>query len=326
MEPVESVQTAFTRLVAVRYPVASAPMGGTAGGASTAAVSNAGGFGILGGGRSERSWLEREVALLTASTSQPWGVGFQAWSAEPANVELVLEHRPTAVMLSFGDPAPFVAAVRRAGALLMVQVTDLAELDQARSLGADVVVAQGSEAGGHGGRRATLPFVPAVVDRAGTVPVLAAGGIADGRGLAAALALGASGVLVGSRFQATAESLVVRPVQTAMVAATGDDSVRGRTMDIAVSTGWPERYTARVLKNAVVERWTGRDEELAADETARSAYRRAAQKGDTAVVPVWAGESVDLIGDVPPAADVVADMVAGALGALRAALAPWSPP
>ena len=123
-------------------------------------------------------------------------------------------------MLSFGDPAPFVPAIRAAGAMLILQVTDLAEARQATALGADVIVAQGTEAGGHGARhgRSTLPFVPVVVDLAAPTPVLAAGGIADGRGVAAALALGAAGALIGTRFQATAESLADPAIKKAIVA------------------------------------------------------------------------------------------------------------
>src|ERR1700685_1334920 len=106
-----SLSTRFTTMFSLRYPIALAPMGGTAGGALTAAVSNAGGFGILGGGRSDRAWLERELDIVTAATTEPWGVGFQAWSAEPALVDLALERQPIAVMLSFGDPGPFVESI-----------------------------------------------------------------------------------------------------------------------------------------------------------------------------------------------------------------------
>jgi nitronate monooxygenase len=193
--------TAFTELFAVQYPIALAPMGGSAGGALAAAVSNGGGLGLLGGGAGDRGWLDRELPILAERTTRPWGVGFQSWAVDLGTVEHALAAGPAAVMLSFGDPRPFTGAIRAAGAALILQVTDLEEARQALDLGADVIVAQGTEGGGHGARRgrSTLPFVPVVADLAGPVPVLAAGGIADGRGVAAALALGAAGALLGTR-------------------------------------------------------------------------------------------------------------------------------
>src|SRR5947207_2644793 len=198
------LSTAFTKLFGVEHPIALAPMGGSAGGALTAAVSRGGGLGLLGSGNGSQEWLARELLVLAAGVAgKPWGIGFQAWAIDVDVVVRALELRPAAVMLSFGDPSPFVERIRDAGTALIVQVTDLEEARRAVDLGADVIVAQGTEAGGHGARhgRSTLPFVPVVVDLAAPVPVLAAGGIADGRGVAAALALGAAGALLGTRFQ-----------------------------------------------------------------------------------------------------------------------------
>ncbi|WP_258539576.1 nitronate monooxygenase [Streptomyces ipomoeae] len=208
-----TLTTAFTKLLGIRHPIALAPMGGSAGGALAAAVSRGGGLGMLGAGQGDREWLARELPIVVESaerTGTPWGAGFLAWGADADAVDRVLAHGPRAVMLSFGDPSPFAERVRAAGAALIVQVTDLDEARQAVDAGADVIVAQGTESGGHGARkgRSTLPFVPVVVDLAAPIPVLAAGGIADGRGVAAALALGAAGALIGTRFQSTAEALV----------------------------------------------------------------------------------------------------------------------
>ncbi|EKX61909.1 oxidoreductase, 2-nitropropane dioxygenase family protein [Streptomyces ipomoeae 91-03] len=208
-----TLTTAFTKLLGIRHPIALAPMGGSAGGALAAAVSRGGGLGMLGAGQGDREWLARELPIVVESaerTGTPWSAGFLAWGADADAVDRVLAHGPRAVMLSFGDPSPFAERVRAAGAALIVQVTDLDEARQAVDAGADVIVAQGTESGGHGARkgRSTLPFVPVVVDLAAPIPVLAAGGIADGRGVAAALALGAAGALIGTRFQSTAEALV----------------------------------------------------------------------------------------------------------------------
>ncbi len=310
------LSTAFTDLFAIPHPVALAPMGGSAGGALAAAVSAGGGLGLVGGGRGERDWCERELAVVAERTDRAWGIGFLTWALTPATLDTALAHGPAAVMLSFGDPAPFAEDVRRSGARLIVQVTDLDEARRALDVGADVVVAQGGEAGGHGGRRGTLPFVPAVVDLAGSTPVLAAGGIADGRGLAAALVLGAAGALVGTRFQASGEALNAPGVAEAIVARTGDDTERSRVLDIARGAPWPRQYTSRTLRNAFLERWSGREDELAHDADARRAYAEAASDGDLAVIPVWAGEAIDLIHDVPSATDLVPAIVAEAEAAL----------
>jgi nitronate monooxygenase len=303
-----ALSTAFTELLGVRHPIVLAPMGGSAGGALAAAVSNGGGLGLLGVGGENLPWLERELPVVTEGTSKPWGAGFQSWAAEVGAFERVLEHGPAAVMLSFGDPRPFAPLVRDAGATLIIQVTDLEEARQALDCGADVIVAQGTEAGGHGASHgwSTLPFVPVVVDLAAPVPVLAAGGIADGRGVAAALSLGAAGALIGTRFQATAESLVDSFAKKAIVEGHGEETERNTLLDIARSSPWPLTYSARTLGHPYLDQWRGREAELAADAEARQAYQDAVARGELPPYPVWAGEAVDLITDLPPAADVVA--------------------
>jgi nitronate monooxygenase len=251
-----------------------------------------------------------------------WGIGFLAWAAEVGAVERALEYGPDAVLLSFGDPGPFAERVRRAGARLMVQATDLEEARRALDVGADVVVAQGTESGGHGARhgRATLPFVPVVADLAGPVPVLAAGGIADGRGVAAALVLGAAGALLGTRFQATAESLVDPAAARAIVEGRGEDTERSRVLDIARGSRWPARYTARTLGDPFLAEWRGREAELLAEPGAgRAAYRDGVERAELPPLPLWAGEAVDLIHGLPSAAELVGDLAAGAEQALARA-------
>ena len=313
--------TRFTELFGIRHPIALAPMGGSAGGALTAAVSRGGGLGLLGSGDGDPDWLAREVPILAAGTDRPWGVGFLTWAVDVPTVERALAYGPRAVMLSFGDPAPFVPAVRAAGAVLILQVTDLDEARRAAEVGADLIVAQGTEAGGHGARRgrSTLPFVPLVADLVAPVPVLAAGGIADGRGLAAALALGAAGALIGTRFQATTEALVDPAVAKAIVEGRGQDTERSRVLDIVRGSGWPARYTARTLGHPYLERWRGREDELAGDAGAAEDYRADVRRGAVPPLPVWAGEAVDLITDLPSAADLVPALAAAAEEALARA-------
>src|SRR3954454_24169359 len=192
------IATSLTRLLEIRHPILLAPMDVVAGSRLVTAVSRAGGFGILGGGYGEREWLERETAKL-ASLSAPFGIGFITWSLakRPELLDIALAAKPSAIMLSFGDPAPFAAKIKSAGARLICQVQDEAMARQALDAGADILIAQGTEAGGHGASRTTLDIVPAIVDlAAGRVPFAAAGGIGDGRGLAAMMMLGAAGVLL----------------------------------------------------------------------------------------------------------------------------------
>ena len=190
-----AIHTALTDTLDIRHPVLLAPMDLVADGKLAAAVSSAGGFGILGGGYGDETWLKKELDVAGKARV---GVGFITWSMarQPRLLDVTLERKPAAVMLSFGDPAPHADRIKRAGALLICQVQTAAMAKDAVAKGADIIVAQGTEGGGHGGSVSTMPLVPAIVDAVGnSVPVVAAGGIADGRGLAAALMLGASGVL-----------------------------------------------------------------------------------------------------------------------------------
>jgi nitronate monooxygenase len=315
-----ALSTAFTTMFGLQHPIALAPMGGSAGGALTAAVSRGGGLGLLGAASGNGDWLARELPIAAAA-DEPWGIGFWSWAVDVGTVEGALQHRPAAVLLSFGDPGPFAGRIRAAGVRLIIQVTDLEEARQAVDLGADVIVAQGTEGGGHGARRgrSTLPFVPVVVDLAAPTPVLAAGGIADGRGVAAALALGAAGALIGTRFQATAEALVDPAITTAILEGRGQDTERSRVLDIARGSAWPAAYTARTLAHPYLDVWRDREKELASDPRAREAYLADVAQGVIPPLPVWAGEAVDLVTDRPPAAELVATLAAQAEAALARA-------
>jgi nitronate monooxygenase len=314
-----ALSTALTTMFGIEHPVVLAPMGGVAGGALAAAVSDGGGLGLIGAGRGDPEWLDREYARARSATSKPWGVGFLSWAIGPRAVESAIEQSPAVIMLSFGDPTPFADTIRSAGIPLMVQVTTMDEARRALAVGANIVVAQGSEAGGHGGGRATLPFVPAVVDIAGDTPVLAAGGIADGRGLAAALVLGAAGAVIGTRFEATNEALLTAREAKAVTAAADSDTTRGRAIDVAAGSDWPDRYPARTLRNQFTDAWQGRELELETDETALAAYRAGVDRGDPDYAPIWAGESVDLITELDAASALVSRIVEQAEQAIAAA-------
>ena len=247
----------------VRYPILSAPMAFAGGGALAAAVSRAGGLGLIGGGYGDPSWLEDQ---FKAAGGERVGVGFITWSLSqsPSLLTGVLRHRPELVMLSFGDPRPFADEIRDAGAKLAVQCQSINHVWDALDVKADIVVAQGSEAGGHGALRATLTLVPEAADllaeHAPETHLVAAGGIGDGRGLAAAIMLGADGVLIGTRFWAATEALVSPRHHEVIIEATGDDTLRTTTPDIARQIKWPPGFTARVRRNAFTQRWHGREE------------------------------------------------------------------
>ena len=300
------ITTALTEMFRLRHPIVLAPMGGVSGGSLAAAVSNAGGLGLVGGGYGDPAWLRTELSRVKDETTGPWGVGLITWSVDAGVVELVLGHRPHAVMLSFGDPRPHGAMVKAAGCKLICQVQDLAGAHLAAEAGADIIVAQGTEAGGHGGGRSTLPLVPAVVDAVASIPVVAAGGIADGRGLAAVLMLGAHGALIGTRFYASEEALGHGLAKQRIVAAHGDQTGRTTVFDTVRQLAWPAPYTGRGLRNRFMERWHGCERELsAALDAERGPYQAATRDGDLDTAVVWAGEAVDLVVSVERAATLV---------------------
>lgn len=312
--------TRLTRSLQLRHPIVSAPMAFAAGGALAAAVTRGGGLGLIGGGYGDARWIEEQFAL---AGNERVGVGFITWALgkSPALLRGVLRHRPAAVMLSFGDPRPFADEVRSAGALLVCQCQSLAHVREAVEAGADIVVAQGAEAGGHGALRGTITLVPEVADylaeHAPRTMLLAAGGIADGRGLAAALVLGADGVLMGTRFWAACEALVKEGHRGAILQTAGDGTLRTEIPDIVRGLPWPAGFTARIRRNAFTRRWHGRENELrAAVAFEEPQYRRAADIGDPEHTAVWFGEAAGLIHAIEPAAAILERTAAEALARL----------
>jgi nitronate monooxygenase len=314
------VSTELTARLGIQHPILLGPMDTIAGTRLVKAVSEAGGFGILGGGYGDRERLVADTAKLKGF-DRPFGIGFITWSLakQPELLAIALEARPHAVMLSFGDPAPFAPDVKAAGALLICQVQDEEMARQALDCGADILIAQGTEAGGHGASRTTIDIVPAIVDlAAGRVPVVAAGGIADGRGLAAMLMLGASGVLMGTRFYASVEADGAEQAKQLICAAKSGETARGVVFDWSRKLMWPAPFTARTLVNDHLRRWSGREIELMqrADEVAVE-YAAAKAAGNFDITAVFAGESAGLIHDIPPAAEIVGRIVAEAEQSLR---------
>jgi nitronate monooxygenase len=316
--------TRLTRRFGLLHPIVSAPMDVIAGGKLAGAVSGAGGLGFLGGGYADdAAWFEHEFA---AAGNQPVGCGFITWSLrhKPEIFRHVIERKPKAIFLSFDDPEPFASQARAAGIPVFCQLQARADAERALDIGADVIVAQGTEGGGHGGARATMTLVPEIADliakRSPNTLLCAAGGIADGRGLAAALLLGADGVVVGTRFWASREALVHPNLHAAALAATGDSTVRQSVLDIVRGRPWPARYTGRVLENNMVEQWRGREDELRAARDAEvQRYKTAVEGGDASIAATIVGEAAGLITSIEPAAGIVDSMVRQAQERLKAA-------
>ena len=321
------IRTRFTQRFAIKHPIICAPMSSICGGELAAAVSSAGGLGIVGGGYAGTVGgepdLETELARAKSGSGK-FGVGFITWALERAPNELTkaLRHSPFCVFLSFGDPRPFAKEVRDAGAKLICQVQFMSQIDRALEAGAAAIVVQGTEAGGHGATRSTFPFVPEAADylkqRSPETLLIAAGGIADGRGLAAALMLGADAVLVGSRFWASAEALTPRSHTNKAIGASGDESIRTKALDALRGVPWPREYSFRILKNELTEKWAGREEEAFGAFGALSAkYAQARREEDLETVAVICGEVAGLLKDRPPAATIVNSIVAQAADLLQ---------
>ncbi len=309
-----AIQNRLTQTLGIEHPILLAPMDLVSGGRLAAAVSHAGGLGLIGGGYGDGGdgWIDREWA--NAGNARV-GCGFITWSLakSPELLDGVLARGPAAVMLSFGDPRPFAVAIHAAGARLICQVQSVAQAREAADAGADVIVAQGTEAGGHGQSEPLFTLLPQVVDACPDVPVVAAGGIADGRGLAAAMTLGAEGVLMGTRFYASQEADGHPEAKRRIVAADSGQTVRSVVFDISRRNRWPHPYTGRVLRNPHLERWLGREDELEAqaEEVGRD-YAAARERGDFDVVAVIAGDACALIHDIPTAGEIVQRLVVDA--------------
>ncbi len=315
------IATRFTRAFDLTHPVALAPMAGAAGGRLAGAVARAGGLGLLGGGYGEADWIAREWALAGGA---PIGIGFITWRLTASLLAQCLDRGPRAVMLSFGDPAPFAPAIHAAGVPLICQCQSLDHARAALDAGARVIVAQGAEAGGHGATRGTLTLTPELADliaaRAPQTLLLAAGGIADGRTLAAALALGAEGALVGARSWAATEALVPPGFHAAARAASGDATLRSSVPDAVRGLDWPAPFTIRTLRSAFTDRWRADPAALRAPDAAaiRTAWANAQAAGDAVNGTPVAGEAVGLVHDIAPAAEILARLTEGAEARLAA--------
>ena len=295
------------------HPVMSAPMALHSGGMLAAAVSSAGGLGSFGGTHPAKGpdWIRAEIATIRARTDRPFAVGFITQFlvfTEPL-LDAALAERPAAVAFSFADPGPWIDRCKAVGARVICQVQNYEDADVAVAAGADVLVAQGTEAGGHTGTMSLLPFLAGVAARYPDVSVLAAGGIADGRTLAAALVAGADGAWLGTAFLATPEAVEVPDVNKRLIVESdGSDTVFTRAYDIMSGLPWPASIGERVRRNRFTDEWSEREAELRARraEVAEAAATNPSEGPEGLETrEVLYGQSAAFVHDIRPAGEVV---------------------
>jgi nitronate monooxygenase/enoyl-[acyl-carrier protein] reductase II len=316
-----TIRTPICDMLGIEVPVGSAGMGGGHARAElAAAVSNAGALGGLGGVyREGPAMLRDQIRRTRELTSNPFSVNLWCFLLDqfPQFLEVAIEERVPSVTLSFGAPGKHAARAKEAGLTVLHQVQTVAGARAAAAEGVDVIIAQGGEAGGHTGNVATMALVPQAVDVAGRIPVIAAGGIADGRGLVAALALGAQGAIMGTRFVASEESTPPRGHREKIVAATADDTVFTDVFDIIDGMKWPSGISGRSLRTPFAEEWHGREAELASRRDAILAESSVPNEAPERAWSAYAGQSSGLVHEVKPAAAIVADIMKEAESVLR---------
>lgn len=316
------LSTPLLRDFGFEVPIIGAPMSPMAGGRLAAAISNAGGLGMLGVGAAQSvEALEHDVEDVRAlAPGRPFGIGLMTWVVEsrPELLEAAIALRPRVLALSFGDPAKHVAAARSAGIRVVSQVQDRASALEAERAGVDAIVAQGTEAGGHTGSVGTLPLLQIVLESV-RVPVIAAGGIASGRGLAAALAAGAQAGWIGTPFLLAEEARNSETARRKVIDARETDTVHTRVFDVAQNIPWPERFPGRALRNAFTDAWRGHEDELARDESAKRELREAKAAEDYEKAVIYAGQTVGMLDHVEPAASIVLRIARDAEARLREA-------
>ena len=315
------LRTRICELLGIEHPIVLGGMGTGTSPALVAAVSEAGGLGVLGATAQDPAAVARDAAAIRALTGKPFGLNLLLFRERPGQYDGLLAARPRVVSTAWPtleqELAGYVTRAHAIGALLMHMVSTVAEARAAARAGVDVIVAQGTEGGGHVGVMGTMPLVPMVVSAVAPVPVLAAGGVADGRGLAAALALGAEGVLLGTRFLASDEAPIAKGFKQAILESDGHDTLVTDIPDVAHGQVWPGAYV-RVRRNRFIEEWIGRENELRRHrEEVSVGLREAAKAGDPDRGAIMIGQTAGLIDRVEPAADLVREISRDAEAILR---------
>ena len=319
------IRTRLCTLLGIEHPIVLGGMAaGATGPALVAAVSNAGGLGTLGISGLSAEAIREHMAAIRSATDKPYAVNFLLHLTQPEAFEAAVAERPPVLAFAWArqdqELRTFFDPVHEAGAKVMYQAVDVPDARRAAAAGADLIVAQGFEGGGHVGAMASFPLLPMVVDAVAPLPVVAAGGIADGRGLAAALALGAEGALIGTRFLATEEAPIHANFKAAILASDGHDTELTEIPDLANAQVWPGAMV-RARRNRFLERWLGREAELRRNQPEAKAEQIAARKaGDADNAALSLGQDAGLITEILPAGEVVRQIAAQAEEILTATL------
>ena len=311
------LRTRFTDILGLDYPIMSAPMSNHSGGTLAAAVSLAGGLGTFGGTNDfGPEWLREQISHVRSRTDRPFGVGFitQLIEYNTVNIEIALEERAPVVIFSFADPDPWLGRAKDAGCVTVCQVQSPELARQAVDAGADMLLAQGNEAGGHTGEVNLLPLLVDLVERYPQLPVLAAGGITSGRALAGVLGAGGEGVSLGTAMLATPEAVEVPDsFKERVVLSDGQDTTFTRLYDLLGTRPWPDGIAGRVYRNRLVREWDGRDAEILAHrEELASDVAAARAAGDVEASAVYMGQGAGHVNAIRPAAEVIREICEGA--------------
>jgi nitronate monooxygenase len=327
------LQTPLCRQLGIEYPIFSVGMGGgMAGPELVAAVSNAGGCGVLGMGGLPARYIRQQIQHLRTLTDKPFGVNIILPMLQEGQIEACFDEKVPILVLFWGDPQPYVEEAHKRGTKVFIQVGSVAEAKAAAAAGVDAIIAQGVESGGHVKSTSLSTIVPAVVEAVKPIPVIAAGGIANGRGVVAALSLGAQAVSMGTRFLCSEETQVLRAYKERVMQAKAEDTVYTLLFDV----GWPNA-AHRVLRNKEITEWetVGRPEtgkrpgegstlgtmQIAGTTVDVPRYAvfppMPGFSGDIERTALYAGESCTLINDIKPAAQIVRDIVREAEEVLR---------
>ncbi|NMP23267.1 NAD(P)H-dependent flavin oxidoreductase [Sulfobacillus harzensis] len=305
------LSTPLMKTFGLRYPIIGAPMAGVAEAPLAAAITTAGGLGMIGVGSQASPDFIIEQANLVRDQG-PFGIGLMVWAlkSRPHLLEAALRAKPDLISLSFGDPTPYIEPCHRMNIQTAVQVHNRQEARQARESGADILVAQGTEAGGHTGHVATFPLLQIVLQESDGRPVVAAGGIATAEGIAGALAMGADAVWIGTAFLTCSEARQRALGRARLLEATEMDTVLTHVYDRIQQLEWPEPYPGRALTNDFTSAWHGREADMLTTPGVHTEFL--ARRGDYRIDYLYAGQAIGLVNREERAADLVARLGTGA--------------